>query len=137
MLENHGQPLCTSEIQIWQIEKSLRSYSSCRAIWWYQRFNDNRLAMIGEWYMRRSPPWRDVYWPPAWNCQNAKGCIVADKATGCEIWDRLRSAKWFRKWWEYKINPFCCRRTIVGALIVEWKFYSLHFDNTWLRINKW
>lgn len=26
MLENHGQPLCTSEIQIWQIEKSLRSY---------------------------------------------------------------------------------------------------------------
>lgn len=26
MLENHGEPLCTSEIQIWQIEKSLRSY---------------------------------------------------------------------------------------------------------------
>lgn len=26
MLENHGESLCTSEIQIWQIEKSLRSY---------------------------------------------------------------------------------------------------------------
>lgn len=135
-----ANPLCTSEIQIWQIEKSLRSY---------ERLELSGNLMVSK-IQRQSVghDWRMIYATFA----TMEGCLlaasmklskrermyrIADKATGCEIWDRLRSAKWFRKWWEYKINPFCCRRTIVGALIVEWKFYSLHFDNTWLRINKW
>lgn len=140
MLENHGQPT----LHEWNPNLTNRKITALiRATRVVGQFDGIKDSTTIGW------PWLandicdvrhhggNVYWPPAWNCQNAKGCIVADKATGCEIWDRLRSAKWFRKWWEYKINPFCCRRTIVGALIVEWKFYSLHFDNTWLRINKW
>lgn len=108
MLENHDQPLCTSEIQIWQIEKSLRSYERLELSSNLMVSKIQRQSVGHDWRMIYATfATMDVYWPPAWNCQNAKGCIVADKAIGCEIWDRLRSAKWFRKWWEYKINPFC------------------------------
>lgn len=136
MLENHGQPLCTSEIQIWQIEKSLRSYERLElsSNLMVSKIQRQSIAMIGEWYMRRSPPWTDVYWPPAWNCQNAKGCIVADETRKpgiiCVAWNDSGND-------ENVKSILLLRRTIVATSIVEWKFYSLHFDNTWLRINKW